>query len=367
VEDLYAVLGVSKDAGADDIKKAYRTLARRYHPDRNPGDTAAEERFKEVSHAHDVLSDPDKRRAYDAQRAFGGRVPPNGAGGAGGAGFGGFGDFADIFGQFFGRGAGGTGARGGRAGDAAATRRGRDVETEVRLSFEQAMNGAKVPVVVDKRDTCETCGGSGAKPGTSPSLCPECRGRGVVGRDAGGFSIGQPCPRCAGNGTIVEDPCATCSGAGSISARRRYQVTIPPGAKDGTTIRMKGKGEAGMRGGAAGDLLVTTRVAPSRVFTRRGDDLVVDVPVTFPEAALGAQVEVPTLNGRVKLRVPAGSADGRSLRVPGQGAPKLKGGGRGDLIATLRLRVPEALSDEQRAALEAYAAADTSDPRAGLF
>ncbi|HWH13702.1 MAG TPA: J domain-containing protein, partial [Miltoncostaeaceae bacterium] len=282
-----------------------------------------------------------------------------------GAGFGGFGDFADIFGQFFGRGGAGT-RTGGRTADPG-MRRGRDIETEVRLSFEQAMNGVKVPVVVDKRDTCETCGGSGAKPGTSPSLCPECRGRGVIGRDAGGFSIGQPCPRCAGNGTVIEDPCPTCSGAGSISARRRYQVTVPPGAKDGTVIRLKGKGEAGARGGTPGDLLVTTRVAPSRVFTRRGDDLVVDVPVTFPEAALGAQVEVPTLNGRVKLRVPAGSADGRSLRVPGQGAPKLKGGGRGDLIATLRLAVPETLTDAQREALEAYAAADASDPRAGLF
>ncbi len=365
MQDLYATLGVPADADDDTIKKAYRTLARTYHPDRNPGDAKAEERFKEISHAYDVLSDRDKRREYDASRRFGGRVPPNGAGAPGG-GFGGFGDFADIFGQFFGRGGGAAGGRGDRPGGST-TVRGRDVETEVRLSFEQAMRGAQVPVVLDTRTTCETCGGSGAKPGTSPRLCPECRGRGVVGRDAGGFSIGQPCPRCAGNGTVVDDPCETCSGAGAVTGRRRYTVTVPPGVKDGTRIRRKGLGEAGTRGGAAGDLIVVTRVDPSGVFERQGDDLVVDVPITFAEAALGARVEVPTLDGRVKLTVPPGSADGRSLRVPGQGAPRLKKDGRGDLIARLRIRVPRSLSDAQRAALEAYAALDEGDPREGLF
>lgn len=363
MHDPYSTLGVAKDASQDDIKKAYRRLARKFHPDTNAGDAKAEERFKEISQAYDILGDEEKRRAFDQQsRMWGGRVPPTGAAGAGGqGGFGGFGDFADIFSQIF--------QRGGRQGgaDAAATRRGRDVETEVRLSFEQAMKGAQIPVVVDKRDTCETCGGSGAKPGTSPRLCPECRGRGVVGKDAGGFSIGQPCPRCAGNGTVVDDPCPTCQGEGSISARRRYTVKVPAGVKDGTKIRMKGKGQAGSRGGAAGDLLVVTRVAPSRVFSRQGDDLVVEVPVTFPEAALGAQVEVPTLDGRVKVRVPAGSADGRSLRVPGQGAPHMKGSARGDLIAKLRVQVPAHLTDAQREALEGYAKLTDGDPRAGLF
>lgn len=365
MQDPYSTLGVAKDASQDDIKRAYRKLARRYHPDQNAGDAAAEERFKEISHAYDVLSDPEKRSAYDASRMWGGRVPPGGGAGAGaqGGGFGGFGDFADIFSQIFQRG----GGRGERGADGAGTSRGRDLETEVRLSFEQAMKGAQIPVVVDKRDACETCGGSGAKPGTSPRLCPECRGRGVVGRDAGGFSIGQPCPRCAGNGTVIDDPCPTCHGEGAIAARRRYTVRIPAGVRDGTKIRMKGKGQAGTRGGAPGDLLVVARVAPSRVFTRQGDDLVVEVPVTFPEAALGAQVEVPALDGRVKLRVPAGSADGRALRVPGQGAPAMKGDRRGDLIAKLRVQVPSQLTDAQREALEGYARLATDDVRAGLF
>jgi len=363
VEDLYATLGVSRGASADEINKAYRKLARVHHPDANPGDPRAEDRFKEISHAHDVLSDADKRREYDARLRFGGRRPNGGfaAGGDAGA-AGGFGDFADIFSSIF------RGARGARgAAQEPLARRGADVEVEVNLSFEQAMAGAQVPVSVETPVVCADCGGSGAKPGTSPRLCPECKGRGVRGRDLGQFAFSEPCPRCGGNGTVIDDPCPTCHGSGSTSARSQIKVKIPPGVKDGTKIRLKGKGQAGVRGGPAGDLQVVTRVAPSRLFTRRGDDLIVNVPVTFAEAALGAQVEVPTIDGRVKLTVPPGSAEGRSLRIPGRGAPRLKGEGRGDLIARVRVQVPRELSPEQRAALEQFAELDERDPRETLF
>jgi molecular chaperone DnaJ len=362
VDDLYATLGVAKTASADEIKKAYRKLARVHHPDANPDDPKAEERFKEISHAHDVLSDPEKRREYDARAAFGGRRP-NGAGPAGGGAGGGFGDFADMFSTIF-RGArgGATGASGGPV-----AQKGADVEVEVNLSFDQAMAGAQVPVSVETPVACADCGGSGAKPGTNPRLCPECKGRGVRGRDVGSFAFSEPCPRCGGNGTVIDDPCPTCSGSGTTSTRSQIKVKIPPGVKDGTRIRVKGRGQAGSRGGPAGDLFVLTRVSPSRLFTRKGDDLVINVPVTFAEAALGAQVEVPTLDGRVKLTVPPGSPDGRSLRIGGQGAPRLKGGGRGDLIATLRLDVPRELSPKQRDALEKFAKIDARDPRETLF
>lgn len=361
MDDLYATLGVSRTASADDIKKAYRKLARVHHPDANPGDPKAEERFKEISHAHDVLSDPDKRREYDARLRFGGRAP-NGGSGAGTAGgdAGGFGDFADLFSSIFRSGRG-------RAHQEPAPHRGADVEVEVNLSFEQAMAGVQVPVSVETPVACADCGGSGARPGTNPRLCPDCKGRGVRGRDVGAFAFSEPCPRCGGNGTVIDDPCPTCGGSGSTSTRSQIKVKIPPGVKDGTKIRLKGKGQPGTRGGPAGDLQVVTRVAPSRLYTRSGDDLVINVPVTFAEAALGAQVEVPTLGGRVKLTVPPGSAEGRSLRIAGQGAPRLKGGGKGDLIAKLRVQVPRELSAEQRKALEKFAKLDQRDPRETLF
>jgi molecular chaperone DnaJ len=310
-----------------------------------------------------VLADADKRREYDERLRFGGRAP-NGGGfsGSGGEG-GGFGDFADMFSTIF-RNAR-TGAR--TTGAPPVAERGADVEVEVNLSFDQAMAGAQVPVQVETPVACADCGGSGAKPGTSPRLCPECKGRGVRGRDLGQFAFSEPCPRCGGNGTVIDDPCPTCGGSGHTSTRTQIKVKIPAGVKDGTRIRLKGKGQAGLRGGPAGDLQVVTRVAPSRLYTRKGDDLTVTVPVTFAEAALGAQVEVPTLDGRVKLTVPAGSADGRSLRIPGKGAPRLTGGGRGDLIARLRVEVPRELSDDQREALERFAALDRRDPRETLF
>jgi len=361
VDDLYATLGVAKTASADEIKKAYRKLARVHHPDANAGDPKAEERFKEISHAHDVLSDPDKRSEYDARLSFGGRRPNGSPSGAGGAAAGGFGDFADMFSTIFRGGRGGAGASGPVA------QKGSDVEVEVNLSFDQAMAGVQVPVSVETPVACADCGGSGAKPGTSPRLCPDCKGRGVRGRDGGSFAFSEPCPRCGGNGTVIDDPCPTCHGTGNTTSRSQIKVKIPAGVKDGTRVRLKGRGQAGTRGGPAGDLQVITRVAPSRLYTRKGDDLVINVPVTFAEAALGAQVEVPTLDGRVKLTVPSGSADGRSLRIGGKGAPRLKGEGRGDLIATLRVEVPRELSDKQRDALEKFAKLDTRDPRETLF
>ena len=367
MDDLYKTLGVGKSATEDEIKKAYRRLARKHHPDANAGDPKAEERFKEISHAHDVLSDPAKRRDYDAAQRMGG-FARGGNGAPGDAGAGGFGDFADLFGSIFRSGRGGGPAPGaGRTQDRSAPRRGADVEVEVGLSFEQAMQGAELPVTVDKHETCAACSGSGAKPGTSPRLCPECKGRGVRGRELGGFSMSEPCPRCAGNGTVIDDPCPTCGGSGSVAGRKTYRVRIPPGAKDGTKVRLRGKGQAGLRGGPAGDLLVVTRVTPSRLFSREGDDLTIQVPVTFAEAALGAHVEVPTIDGRVKLRVPAGSQDGKALRVPGQGAPKLSGSGRGDLIARIKVQVPSGLDEAQREALERFAELSPDNPRETLF
>jgi len=296
-DELYKTLGVGKDASEDEIKKAYRKLARQYHPDRNPDDKAAEEKFKEVSAAHDVLSDPEKRKEYDAAPAFGGFGAgggPFGAGnpfgGGGGAQSGSFGgDFGDILGGIFNRGGGG------RAKPRAV--RGRDLETEVSLSFDEAINGTQISVTVPKADRCETCHGSGAAPGTSPVTCPRCEGRGIDAQSQGFFSISQPCPQCGGAGQIIEDPCPTCNGSGLTQQTKRYKVNIPAGVRDGARIRLAGKGEAGPRGGPPGDLYVITRVEESPVFRRKGDNLEVEVPLTIPEAIRGADVEVPTLNG----------------------------------------------------------------------
>ena len=335
--DLYGTLGVAKNAPPDEIKKAYRKLARRYHPDRNPGDAAAEERFKEIQGAYDVLSDPEQRRQYDSPaRQF---AP----GSAGGAGFEGL-DLGDLFGGVF---CGRAGRRATRA------ERGADLEAVVNLSFEDSLKGVEVRVPVDVETACHTCGGSGAQPGTSPIVCPECGGRGVRSEAQGLFALSQPCPRCRGNGTIVEQPCASCRGSGRERATKRYAVKIPAGARDGTRIRLAGKGEAGRHGGPAGDLHVVTRVARSPLYERRGADLVVDVPVTYPEAALGATVEVPTPEGAVSLKIPAGSQHGKLLRIRGRGAPKLSGGGKGDVLARLKLTVPVKLTKAEREALEA--------------
>jgi len=349
-ESLYDTLGVKKGASADEIKKAYRKLARQFHPDANQGDKTAEERFKQVQTAYDVLSDPEKRKAYDRWGSTNGRGTP-GPGGVN-VDFGDFdwsGDLGDILGGIFGN-LGGT-ARSGRRGRTPAVR-GADVETDVRLSFEDSLRGAEAKVPVELTVACSECGGTGAQPGTAPVICPECNGRGVVSESQGLFALSQPCPRCRGNGTVIEQPCSKCHGSGRERRRRTFTVKIKPGVKDGTKIRLKGKGEAGQHGGPNGDLIVVTRVEPSPTYERRGDDLIVQVPVSFPTAALGGKVEVPTPEGTVSLKIPAGSEDGKLLRIKGRGAPRLKGSGRGDVLARVRIQVPKRVNKKERELLE---------------
>jgi molecular chaperone DnaJ len=355
--DFYEVLGVDKKASQDEIKKAYRKLARQYHPDRNPGDEKAEDRFKEVQSAYDTLSDPDKRKQYDAGGMFG-AFGRGGAGGFPGGGGGFAADLGDIFSSFFNRGGGGAQAQ-----------RGRDLETEVRLSFEQAMDGAQVPVDVVKAAACTTCGGNGAKPGTTPTVCPRCGGRGVDSQSQGLFSISQPCPRCGGKGEVIEDPCPTCDGSGLTAQRKRYRVNVPAGVRDGTRIRLAGKGEDGPLGGPPGDLYVTTRVAPSPVFTHRPDgNLEVKVPITVAEAMQGATVEVPTLRGTKRIRVPAGTQHGTVQRLRGEGPARTAGRGRGDIHYRLEIEIPQDLSAEQKRALEGLAETlNDHDPRERLL
>jgi molecular chaperone DnaJ len=339
--NLYDALGVPRNASADEIKKAYRKLARQHHPDRNPGDEAAETRFKEIQHAYDVLGDPEKRKQYDAFGDGRGRRGPSGP-----SGFdfnvGDF-DIGDLLGGVFGR------TRGPTRPEA---QRGADIEAVVNLSFEDSLQGVETRIPVEVDSACRTCGGSGARPGTAPRICPECNGRGVLAESQGLFAISQPCPRCRGNGTVIDQPCETCRGSGRERRTKRYTVKVPAGVKDGTRIRLKGKGEPGAAGGPPGDLFVVTRVAPSSTYERRGADLVVDVPVRYPDAVLGGKVEVPTPDGPVTLKVPAGSHDGKLLRVRGRGAPKLKGSGKGDVLARLRIDVPSRPSKKERELLE---------------
>jgi len=361
---LYDTLGVKKGASADEIKKAYRKLAAQYHPDKNPGDSSAEEKFKEVQNAYDTLSDPERRKQYD-------RFGENGRAGGPGfdpSNFGGnftindLGDLGDLFGGIF----GGRGGRG--ATRRAQPERGADLEVPVNVSFQDSLRGLETKIPVQVTTACRDCGGTGAEPGTSPIICPECNGRGVISESQGLFALSEPCPRCRGNGTVVEKPCRHCKGTGREVRTKTYTVKIPAGVKDGTRIRLKGKGELGENGGPAGDLFVVTRVEPSKLFHRRGDDLVVDVPVTYAEAALGATVEVPTPYGdRVSLKVPAGTQDGRQLRIRGHGAPKLKGGSKGDVIARLRLTVPKKLTKKEREALEEWQKVSRENPRVALF
>ncbi len=358
--DYYKTLGVEKKATQDEIKKAYRKLARQYHPDRNPDDPKAEERFKEISEAHDVLGDPEKRKKYDrGGSVFQGGNPFGGAGQGGPADPGGFGDIlSDLFGSATGGRFGGGGTR-----TKPATERGRDLETEVSISFAQAVAGAQVPVAVATHQPCPTCRGTGAEPGTEPVVCPVCQGRGVESQGQGLFSISRPCSRCNGAGTVIERPCHTCHGDGRQRELKRYKVNIPAGVKEGSRIRLAGKGEAGQRGGPSGDLYVITHVAESPVFVRKGDHLEVEIPITVVEAMRGADVEVPTLNGTKTLRVKPGTAHGTVQRLRGEGPPRLDGSGRADIHYRFSIDVPAALNAEQRDAVDELARVMNGNPR----
>jgi molecular chaperone DnaJ len=362
--DYYEVLGVKKTASQDEIKKAYRKLARQYHPDANPNDPKAEGKFKEVSSAYEVLSDADKRKQYDAGPSMFGQGPQPGGGyrtyPGGGQTMGG--DWADLFGGLFG---GGQGFGRGRGRAQPRPEQGEDKSVSVRLSFDDALKGVTTKISVPMTIQCKTCSGSGAAPGTSPVTCPQCRGRGVVSQSQGFFALNQPCPRCHGAGTIIETPCATCGGAGTTQALKKFTVPLPAGVKDGTKIRLKGKGEPGRHGGPAGDLYVIAQVDESTLFERRGSDLMVEVPVSMAEAALGATVRVPTPEGSVNLKVPAGTQHGKLLKLKGKGAPRLGASGKGDLIARIRVLTPEGLNGEQKDLLKKFAASRNEDPRAG--
>jgi molecular chaperone DnaJ len=353
VKDPYATLGVDRKASDDEIKKAYRKLARQYHPDRNPDDASAEDRFKEVQEAYSILSDADKRRAYDS----GGGIFGGGGGFDPGSFRGGFGGFGDILSDLFTSGGGRGGARQPRP------ERGRDLETEVHISFDQAMEGAQIPVSVPLSAPCTTCRGTGAKPGTTPSVCSRCQGRGVEAESQGLFSISQPCRQCGGTGTEIKDPCPTCNGSGRTRQVKRYRVNIPAGVRDGSRVRLAGKGEAGPRGGPQGDLYVITRVGESKVFERKGDNLEVEVPITIPEAIRGATIEVPTLGQSKRIRVPPGTQHGTIQRLRGEGPPKLGGRGRGDIRYRLVVDVPRSLSREQQEVVDELATVMDGNPR----
>ncbi|QDY78024.1 molecular chaperone DnaJ [Streptomyces qinzhouensis] len=379
-KDYYKVLGVPKDATEAEIKKAYRKLAREFHPDANKGDTKAEERFKEISEANDILGDPKRRKEYDEARALfgnggfragpgggsfnfdlgdlfggaqGGGPQPGGAGGFGGG-------LGDVFGGLFNRGAG--------AGTRVQPRRGQDIESEVTLSFTEAVDGATVPLRMSSSAPCKACSGTGDKNG-NPRVCPTCVGTGQVSRGgSGSFSLTDPCVDCKGRGLIAQDPCEVCKGSGRARSSRTMQVRIPPGVSDGQRIRLRGKGAPGERGGQAGDLYVVVHVGEHPVFGRRGDNLTVTVPVTYTEAVLGGEIKVPVLGGPpVTLKLPQGTPNGRTMRARGKGAVR-KDGTRGDLLVTVEVAVPRDLSGKAKEALEAYREATADeDPRAELF
>ena len=373
--DYYEVLGIGKNASDAEIKNAYRKLAKKYHPDLNPGDKAAEEKFKEVNEANDVLSDPQKRQRYD-QFGFAGVDPNYGAGQPGG-GFGGFGggfggvDLGDLFGDIFGGGFGGF--AGGRQ-NPNGPRRGHDVQASVVLTFEEAAHGCAKTITVNRKETCPTCSGSGAAPGTQPETCAQCGGRGVVLTQQrtpfGVMQSQQPCPQCGGRGKIIKNPCATCRGTGKTSTRKTLEVNIPAGIDDDQNIALRGQGDAGSAGGPSGDVIVHVSVKPDAIFERRDSDVYIRVPITFSQAVLGAEVEAPTVDGKVKLQVPEGTQSGKVFRLRGQGIQYLNGRGRGDEYVTVEIEVPKKLTRTQREALKAFEDTlrdDNYEKRKGFF
>ena len=375
-KDFYKVLGVQKDASSADVKKAYRKLARENHPDSNPGDDAKHEKFKAVAEAYDVVGDEAKRAKYDEFRSLQSRggFNPGMGGGFGGGGGGGFsmddllrdrasGGLGDMFGDLFG------GGQRTRSQQQPRARRGADVESTATIGFTDALDGVTVSLRLTSDTACATCQGTGGKPGTRPHICPECEGAGfVVAGTGGAFSINETCPACGGRQLVYDEACPTCHGSGRGTSARSIQARIPAGVKDGARIRLKGKGAPGENGGPAGDLFVTVKVTPHRVFGRKGDNLTLEVPVSFDEAALGGEVKIPTLGGApVTLRLPAGTPNGRTFRVRGKGATR-RDGTKGDLLATVEVCVPSSLDDTAREAVEAYRAAMAGKPlREGLF
>lgn len=377
--DYYEVLGVGKNASDNEIKSAYRKLAKKYHPDLNPGDKEAEEKFKEVNEANDVLSDPEKRKRYD-QFGFAG-VDPNYAaqqgGGAGGFG-GGFGgvDLGDLFGDIFG--SGGFGGFGGFGGSSRANpnapRKGHDIQASVILTFEEAAHGCSKTVTINRQETCRDCGGSGAEHGTSPETCPHCGGRGyVVTQQRTPFGVmqsQQPCSYCGGRGTIIKNPCRTCRGTGKTGARKTLEVRIPAGIDDDQNIALRGQGDAGSNGGPSGDVIVHVSVKRDAVFERDGYDVYVRVPITYSQAVLGAEIEVPTVDGKVAQRIPEGTQSGTKFRLRGQGIQYLNGRGRGDQYVIVEVEIPKKLNRTQREALKAFEDSlkdDNYEKRKGFF
>jgi molecular chaperone DnaJ len=375
-KDFYKTLGVAKDASAADIKKAYRKLARENHPDSHPGNKAAEERFKSIAEAYDVVGDPDKRKQYDDLRSGVGSFGPFTTAGGGTGGF----DFNDLFGGGTGRtGAGGGGfgdvfggmfgGGGGRTRASAQPRRGSDIETDATIGFADSIDGVTVSLRLSSDAPCPDCSGTGARAGTLPRVCPDCDGVGMRAASVGGaFTMNETCPTCRGRGLIVDDPCPTCHGSGRGMSNRTISARIPAGVKDGQRIRLRGKGANGERGGPPGDLYVNVKVATHPLFGRKGDNLTLTVPVSFAEAALGAEIKVPTLSGApVTLKIPPGTPNGRSFRVRGRGVQR-KDGNKGDLLVTVEVQVPAHLDAKARAAVEALRdATEVSDLRANLF
>ena len=353
--DYYEVLGVSRGASEDEIKKAYKKMARKYHPDLNPGDKTAEEKFKEVNEAYEVLSDADKKARYD-QYGHAGVDPNFGAGGFGG-GFDGsfdFGDLGDIFGSFFGGGFGG----GGRT-NPNAPQRGESIRMSIAISFEEAAFGCEKAVTVERYETCDTCHGNGCAPGTSPEVCPDCHGTGTVQvrrqTPMGVFATSSPCPKCGGKGRIIHQPCKDCRGSGMVRKKKTIQASIPAGIDNGQTISIRGQGNAGKNGGPAGDLLITITVRPHELFRREGTSVLCEAPITFTQAVLGAELEIPTIDGKVKYTLPEGTQSGTTFRLKGKGIPSINGRGRGDQYVTVYIETPKNLNKEQKEALKKFA------------
>lgn len=350
-QDYYEVLGVARDASDDEIKKAYRRLAMKYHPDRNNGDKQAEEKFKQVGEAYSILSDPQKRAAYDRYGKAG--VDPNAAGGFGGfGGFGqaqgGFGDFSDIFSEIFGGGAGG-GRRGGPK-----VFRGADVSYSLEITLEQAVAGAKTDIRVPVWEECETCHGSGCKTGTSKKTCPHCGGSGTININRGFLQVQQTCPYCHGTGEIISDPCPDCQGRGRNRKTKTLEINIPAGINDGQRIRIQGKGEPGPNGGPCGDLFVQVFIKPHEIFQRDGDDLHADLPLSYATAALGGEVSVPTMGTEARITIPEGTQTGKIFRLRGKGVPHLHGGGSGDLYVHAFVETPVNLTNKQKKLLKEF-------------